>query len=102
MVQAASRPIELNRQGNACRNSGDQAEKRTQAQAVTDTEDQRISYRAGKQPQGTVLSAQQIVGEIETTEHVETGAGNTDRREDMVVHSGIVEGQACQPEPVTA
>ena len=38
-----------------------------------------------------MLSTQQAVSEIETTEHVKTGAGNADDRNSMVVRPTIVD-----------
>src|SRR5437899_7159080 len=42
-----------------------------------------------KQPQRTVLSTQQVVGQIETTQHIKTGTRNADDRDCMVVHRTI-------------
>jgi hypothetical protein len=39
-----------------------------------------------------VLASQQIIGEIQTAEHVEASAGDADGRECVVIHGGIVEG----------
>jgi len=53
--------------------------------------DNRVPDRAGKQPQRTVLPTQQIVGKIQTAQHIKTCTRNAYGRDDMLVHSTIVE-----------
>ena len=53
--------------------------------------DNRVPDRAGKQPQRTVLPTQQIVGKIQTAQHIKTCIRNAYGRDDMLVHSTIVE-----------
>jgi hypothetical protein len=91
MIQPASCSTEFNRQDNAGGDSGSQAKEKTKAEAVADAEDNGVRYGTGKQAQRTVLSTQQAVSEIETTEHVKTGAGNADDRNGMVVRPTIVD-----------
>jgi len=53
------------------------------------TEDNRVRDRTGKQPQRTVLSAQQVVGEVETTQHIKACTNYADSRDCVVVHRAI-------------
>ena len=77
---------EFNRNGDAGRDTGSQPKEETKAEAVADAEDNGVRYRASKQPQRTVLSTQQVVGKIETTQHIKTCTRNADGRDCMVVH----------------
>jgi hypothetical protein len=65
--------------------------KRPRPRPVPDAEDNGVRYRAGQQPQRIVLSTQQVVGKIQTAQHIKTSARNADGRDRMVVHSMIVE-----------
>src|ERR1700731_2305436 len=47
VIEPASCSIEFNRQRDARRNTGSQAEEETQAEAVADAKDKRVRYRAG-------------------------------------------------------
>ena len=64
---------------------------RAEAKAVSDAEEPRIRYRAGQQAQGTVMSAEQIVGEIETAQHIEAGTRDAHDSDGVVVHAEIVD-----------
>lgn len=57
MIEPTSCSIEFKRQSNASCNTGNDAKEETDAEAITDAKHNRIGYRAGKQPQRTVLSA---------------------------------------------
>src|SRR5258708_17993334 len=94
MVESAICQIVLNRQGHAGRNAGSQAKEEAKPEAITDAEDNGVRYRAGKQPQRTVLSAQQVIRKIERTQHIKARTHNADGRDGMVVHSTIVEPTA--------
>lgn len=91
MIQAASRSVEFNRKCDAGRDTRSQAKEETQAKTVADPEDDGIRYCPGKQPQRPVLSSQQVVSQVETTQHTKTDAGNADCRDCMVVHAPIIE-----------
>ncbi len=78
-------------QSDAGRNPRKQAKEKTQPKAKADTEDNGIRYRASKQPQRTVLSAQQVIGKIETAQHIKTRSRNADGRGCVMVHAMIVE-----------
>ena len=91
MVQATSGSTEFDGNGDPGRNSRDEAKEETKANAVADSEDNRVGYRPGEQSQRAVLPAQQIVSEIKAPEHIETAAGDTDGCDRMVVHSAIVD-----------
>jgi hypothetical protein len=86
MIQPASCSTEFNRQGDASRDTGSQAKKETKAEAVANAEDNGVRHHTGKQPQRTVLTAQQVVSQIETTQNITTDACNADDRDRMVVH----------------
>ena len=91
MIEPASRSIKFNRQRDAGRNTGSQAKEQTKPEAIADAEDKRVGYRAGDQPQRTVLSTQQVVRKIETAQHIKTRTRNADGRDCVVVHARIVE-----------
>ena len=91
MIQPTSCSTELNRQSDTGGDAGSQAKEETEAEAVADAEDNGVCDRAGKQAQRTVLSTQKVVGQIETAQHIKTGARNTDDRDGMVVHPTIVD-----------
>jgi hypothetical protein len=91
MIQPTRCPAEFNRQGNTAGQTGSQPKEETQAKSIADAEDNGVRYGTGKQAQRTVLSTQQVVGQIETTQHIKTGTRNTDDRDDVVVHAMIVD-----------
>ena len=64
---------------------------------VADAEDNGVRYGTGKQAQRTVLSPQQVVGQIETSQHIKTGTHNTDDRDGAVVHAMIVVLKSRRP-----
>ncbi len=64
--------------GDAGSQTSGQAKKHTKAKALTDSKNDRVRYRARKQPQRAVLSAQQVVGKVKAAEHIRTGADNAD------------------------
>lgn len=86
MIEAASCPVEFNRYGHACRDSTNKPEKRTEPQAKANPEDNGIGNGAGEPTQRAVLTAEQVVREVEATQDVQTRAGDTDGRECVVVH----------------
>src|ERR1700688_4208232 len=90
MMQAASCSIEFDRNRDTGRYARSQAKEETEAKAVADSENDGIGYRAGKQPQRTVLPTQKVVSEIETAQDIETGSRDADGRDCVVVHSAIV------------
>ena len=44
-----------------------------------------------------MLPAQQIIGKIETSQHIKTGANDTDRRDGVVIHQVIIDFLAWLP-----
>jgi hypothetical protein len=86
MIQPARGAIELDRQRDTGRNAGSDAEEETETKAVAGAEDNRIRDGASQQSQRTVLTAQQVVSEIEAAQHIETATRNADGREGMVIH----------------
>ena len=87
MLQAARRSIQFNRDGDAGGNPRREAKKETEAETVADSEDDRVGYRASKQPQRAVLPAQQIVCKVQAAEHIQAGTDDADHRNGVVVHS---------------
>ena len=69
------------------RHTARQAEYRPQGKAVAGSEEHPVSDRARQSPQRSMFAAQQIVGEIQSSEHVERAADNADQRECVLVHS---------------
>jgi hypothetical protein len=70
MVQTTSRPIELDRDGDTGGKSCGQAKDQTEANAIANSENNRLRYRPCEQTQRTMLSAQQIIGKIKAAQHV--------------------------------
>src|ERR1700740_2234858 len=97
MMQPTRGPAEFNRQGNTAGQTGSQPKEETQAKSIADAEDNGVRYGAGKHAQWTVLSSEQVVGQIETTQHIETGSRNTDDRDGVVVHAMIVDLKSRRP-----
>src|SRR5215470_12944083 len=89
MRQPTSGAVEFNRHCNPGRNTGGHAKKETKSKAIPDAEDNRVGHRAGKQPQRAMLSAQQVVGKVETPKNIEKSARDADGCDCMVVHSII-------------
>ena len=90
MTLSAGSSLEFNRDRDAGGGARSQAEGQPESKPVADSEHNRVRYRPGKQPQGAVLAAQQIVCQIETPQHIQTGARNADYRNRMMIHSMIV------------
>jgi hypothetical protein len=44
-----------------------------------------------------MLPTQQVIGQIETTQHIKTSARNTDDRDGVVVHAMIVDLKSLRP-----
>ncbi len=78
--------VELNREGDTSREARSQAEEETQAQAVANAKNDGVGYYTGKQAQRAALTAEKIVGEVEATQHIETGANDAESGEGVVVH----------------
>jgi ketosteroid isomerase-like protein len=94
VIQPARGSIEFDSNGDAGANSGSNSEEETKANAVSDTEDDRVRHRPGKQSQRPMLAAQQVICEIEAPEYIETGAGNADGGDGMMVHRIDCRGNA--------
>ena len=87
MLPATGYSIEFDCHGDTYGNSGSKAEERTKAEAVTDAEDNRVRYHAREQAQWAVLSTQEIVSKIETTQHIQAASANADGGNGVVVES---------------
>ena len=97
MIQPTRCSAEFNRQGNTGGQTGSQPKEETQAKSIADAEHNGVRYGTGKQAQRTVLSTQQVVSQIETTQHIKTSARNTDDRDGVVVHEMIVDLKSRRP-----
>ena len=78
--------MRFNRDGDAGRNACSEAEEEPEAKAVADSEDDGVGDGASEESERAVLTAQQIIGEIEAAEHIQAGAGDADGRDCVVVH----------------
>src|SRR4029077_5016680 len=97
MIQPTRCPAEFNRQGNTGGQTRSQPKEEAQAKSIADAEDNGVRYGARKQAQRTMLSTQQVIGQIETTQHIKTSARNTDDRDGVVVHAMIVDLKSRRP-----
>src|SRR5260370_11831343 len=79
-------------EGDAMGHAARQAEYGPQRQAVAGSEKCSVGHRARQGPQRSVFSAQQIIGEIQGSEHVERVADDADQCECVFVdnHHGRV------------
>src|ERR1700736_3835806 len=82
--------MEFNRRCSAGRKPGGQGKKQTEPDTIAGSEHRRVRYCPGKQPQRAVLSAQQVISEIKTPQHIETSPDDADSSNHMVVHLTIV------------
>src|ERR1700733_15563476 len=90
MIQPTRDAVQLDRSRNTYRNTRGKAEEGTEAQAITDTEDNRVRYDPRKQSQWAMLPTQEVVCKVQASHHVKTAARDADCRNCMMVHSGIV------------
>jgi uncharacterized protein len=86
VVKAARGSIEFNGKRNARSNAGGEPKEKSEADAVPDAEDDRVRHRPGKQSQRPMLAAQQVIRQIQASDHVKTGAGDADGCDGVVVH----------------
>jgi hypothetical protein len=87
VIETAGYSIEFDCHGDTYGNTGSKTEEGTKAEAVTDAEDNRVRYHAREQAQWAVLSTQQIVSKIETTQHIQAASANADGGNGVVVES---------------
>src|SRR5262249_21371058 len=85
MRETAGSAVELDRDGKARCKTRDQAKKQSQAEAVSNAENDGVCNYASKQAERAVLSAEQVIGEVEAAYYVETGAGDADSGDDVVI-----------------
>ncbi len=86
MRQTASCSIEFNRDREAGCETRGEAKEQTQANAISDSENDRVRHGTGKQPQRAVLSTQQVVGKIKAAQQVKKGPCDADGSYRVVVH----------------
>ena len=91
MILPLGHAIQLHRERYADCKTRCNAKDQAQAQAVTKPEQNRIGDGARQQPQWAMLAAQQVIGEIQAAEHIQTTARDADRCNRMVIHPTIVE-----------
>jgi hypothetical protein len=70
------------------RETARQAEHGTEGKAIAGAEEDPVGDRACQGPQGSMLAAQEIVGEIQRSEHVQRTAEDADQRECVLIHIG--------------
>ena len=87
VVPAARGSIEFDGQRDTGGYSSSKAKEKTEADAVTDAEDDRVRHGPGKQSQRPMLAAQQVIRKIQTPEHIKTRARDADGGDGVVVHS---------------
>ena len=85
MREAAGGAVELNCDGDACRQARGQAKEQTETESVSEAKDDRIGNGAGQQAKRAMLSAKQVIGEIEAAQHVKACAGDADGGDDVVI-----------------
>ena len=68
------------------RHTARETEDRSQGKAEAGSKECSVSDCARQGPQRSVFAAQQIIGEIKGSEHVERTADNADQRECVLVH----------------
>jgi hypothetical protein len=90
MIQPTRDAVQLDRHRNTYRNTCGKAEEGAEAEAITDPEDNRVRYDPRKQSQWAMLSTQEVVCKVKAAHDVKTAARDADRRNCMMVHSGIV------------
>jgi ketosteroid isomerase-like protein len=94
VVKAARGSIEFNGKRNARSNAGGEPKEKSEADAVPDAEGDRVRHRPGKQSQRPMLAAQQVIRQIQASDHVKTGAGDADGCDGVVVHRIDCRGNA--------
>jgi hypothetical protein len=96
VIQPAGSSIEFDGDRNACSNSSGNAEEETEPEAVSDAEDDGVRHRPGKQSQRAMAAAQQVIGKIQTANHIKAGARYADGGDGVMVHwVTIVEGMGA-------
>ena len=88
MIVPASGSLEFDRHGHTRRKSrGKDSEEKTQPESVADSEKDRIRHHPGQQPQGPMLSPQQIVSQDKSPPSTSrANAADAELRDGMVVH----------------
>src|ERR1700688_864927 len=93
------RPIEFNRHCDASSYAGNHTKEKSQPDCISETEYDRAGHRSGEQPQRSVCAAQQIVSQVQRTEHVETRRRDAHAGQQVMIdgvremHVMIVEGK---------
>jgi len=93
VAQAAGGSIEFNGQRDTGGYPGSKAKEMTETDPVTDSEDDRVRHRPGKQSQRPTLAAQQVIRKIQTSEHIKARAGDADGCDGVVVHASDCRGK---------
>jgi len=89
VVVPSGRAIQFNGDRDPGCNPRSQPEHQAETKSVSNSEDQGVSYCTRKNAQRPVLSAQQVIGEIQAAQYIQTTARDADRRDAMVIHSEV-------------
>jgi hypothetical protein len=73
----------------SCSDTGSHAEEEAEAKRITDSKDHGIRYDPCEQAQRSMLSAQQVVSEIQAAQQIAAGACDADSRDCVMVHSAL-------------
>ena len=87
MFKSPSSSIQFNGQRDTGRNPRGQSENQTEAEPIPHSENQRVSYHSCKHAERPVLSAQQVIRQVETAQHIQTCARNADGCNCVMVHA---------------
>src|SRR5262249_15537254 len=90
MILAASCPLELDGDCKAGRDSRSHSKEKCQPKAIANSDIDVLGHNSGEQPQRTVLPSQQIIGEIQAAEHIQTDSGQAGGRNQVVIHPVII------------
>ena len=61
-------------------------EDRSEGKAIAGSEKYSVGDRARQRAQRSVFAAQQVVGKIQSSQHVERAADNADQRQRVLIH----------------
>ena len=97
MIPAPRRTMQLNRHADPRSDARSQPKKKPQPQCVPDPKYNRISHRSRKQSQRPMLPAQQVISQIKRPKHIQKRPGNTNARDNVVIHRAIVMESPTSP-----
>src|ERR1700719_3215865 len=102
MTLLPRRPVEFNRQRDSSCHARNHPKEKSQPDCIAETKYDGVCYRSGEQPQGPVFAAQQIVSQVQGTQHVEARRRDTYAGQQVMIdgvrekHALIVEGNSLR------